>query len=182
MPPIDYAILFGGWLLWIAPFVLAKRKAEKASTLDPRARWGILLTAVSYSVLWQGRFWETTPAPWRVGLSIAFLTMAAVLTWTSRWTLGRQWRIDAALNADHELVRTGPYGVIRHPIYASLFCLQLGTAFMIASYPLMAISLVVLIIGTEIRVRVEDGLLASRFGDQFQEYRRRVRAYVPFVR
>jgi protein-S-isoprenylcysteine O-methyltransferase Ste14 len=37
-------------------------------------------------------------------------------------------------------------------------------------------------IGTEIRVRIEDRLLASRFGDQFLDYQRRVSAYIPFIR
>jgi protein-S-isoprenylcysteine O-methyltransferase Ste14 len=43
-------------------------------------------------------------------------------------------------------------------------------------------SLLLFVAGTEIRVRTEDGLLASRFGERFFAYRKRVRAYVPFVR
>jgi protein-S-isoprenylcysteine O-methyltransferase Ste14 len=45
-----------------------------------------------------------------------------------------------------------------------------------------AVSLVLFVVGTEIRVRAEDKLLASRFGPEFAEYRRKVPAYVPFVR
>ena len=39
--------------------------------------------------------------------------------------LGRQWRIDAGLNSDHELVQSGPYRIVRHPIYTSMLCLLL---------------------------------------------------------
>jgi protein-S-isoprenylcysteine O-methyltransferase Ste14 len=46
----------------------------------------------------------------------------------------------------------------------------------------LALALVVFVIGTEIRVRIEDGLLCSRFGNRFQEYQRSVPAYIPFVR
>jgi protein-S-isoprenylcysteine O-methyltransferase Ste14 len=96
-------------------------------------------------------------------------------------TLGRQWRIDAGLNADHELVMAGPYAWVRHPIYTSMLCLSLGTGFMLAPLLLLALSLVVFMAGTQIRVRIEDKLLASRFGDPFREYQRRVPAYVPFT-
>jgi protein-S-isoprenylcysteine O-methyltransferase Ste14 len=68
-------------------------------------------------------------------------------------------RVDAGLNADHRLVTAGPYRVVR-----------------------LAVALLVFVAGTEIRVRIEDGLLASRFGEQFADFRRRMPAYVPFVR
>jgi protein-S-isoprenylcysteine O-methyltransferase Ste14 len=49
-------------------------------------------------------------------------------------------------------------------------------------WPMFAVSLVVFLVGTEIRVRAEDRLLAERFQDAFTEYRSRVNAYVPFIR
>jgi protein-S-isoprenylcysteine O-methyltransferase Ste14 len=58
---------------------------------------------------------------------------------------------------------------------------MLGTGFMIAPFPILAISATLFVIGTEIRVRIEDALLASRFGDAFGAYRRRVPAYIPFL-
>ena len=47
---------------------------------------------------------------------------------------------------------------------------------------MFAVGLVVFLVGTEIRVRAEDRLLAERFQDAFAEYRSRVKAYVPFIR
>src|SRR5947207_3171062 len=55
------------------------------------------------------------------------LSTRRFLSWTSARALGRQWRIDAGLNPDHQLVRSGGYGVVRHPIYTSMFCMLLGT-------------------------------------------------------
>jgi protein-S-isoprenylcysteine O-methyltransferase Ste14 len=111
-----------------------------------------------------------------------FLALAAVLSWSSARTLGRQWRFDAGLNVDHELVTSGAYRFVRHPIYSSMLCMLLGTGFMVAPMVIMAISTVIFIVGTEIRVRIEDNLLASRFRDRFSEYQRSVGAYIPFVR
>ena len=45
-----------GWVIWLTPFLLARRHHERARVIDRRARWGVLLVAVSYSMLWQNSF------------------------------------------------------------------------------------------------------------------------------
>jgi protein-S-isoprenylcysteine O-methyltransferase Ste14 len=72
--------------------------------------------------------------------------------------------------------------MIRHPIYTSMLCILLGTGVLVTPPLLFFAALIVFLLGTEIRVRAEDGLLASRFGDEFYRYRQTVSAYVPFVR
>jgi protein-S-isoprenylcysteine O-methyltransferase Ste14 len=182
MPLYAYIVLLVGWLLWVTPFFLIKRGGARANTLDRRARWGVVLEAVAYSLVWQNRFWERSPGAWRIAPSVLFLAVAGLLSWSSARTLGRQWRVDAGLNADHELVQSGAYRVVRHPIYASMLAMLLGTGLMVTSLPMLVVATVIFIIGTEIRVRIEDGLLASRFGERFRAYRRAVPAYIPFVR
>jgi len=182
MPKYAYAILVAGWLFWLMPFLLAKRSSEPAKRLDRRARWGILLVAVAYSLLWPGQFWERSPQPWQVALSFVFCVFASLLSWTGARALGRQWRIDAGLSADHQLITSGPYHFVRHPIYTSMLCILLGTGFLITPWWLLLLSLLLLIIGTEIRVRIEDNLLASQFGARFREYQQRVPAYLPFLK
>jgi protein-S-isoprenylcysteine O-methyltransferase Ste14 len=93
--------------------------------------------------------------------------------------LGRHWRIDAGLSKDHELVRSGPYRFVRDPIYKSML---LGTGFLITPLLVLLLSVLLFTIGTEIRVRIEDSLLASNFGEQFQEYKHSVHAYIPFLK
>jgi len=182
MPAYGYAIVAAGLLLWAIPFFAATRNKQAAGQLDRRARWGILIEAVGYSIVWQARFWERPLPPWRAALSVLFFALAAVLSWTARRALGRHWRIDAGLSADHELVTSGPYALVRHPIYTSMLCLLWGTAFILAPLPLLAIATAVFILGTEIRVRAEDRLLAARFGQRFHDYRRRVGAYIPLIK
>ena len=62
-----------------------------------------------------------------------------------------------------------------------MLCVLLGTGFMIAPLPMLLLSTLLFMIGAEIRVRIEDGLLASRFGDQFRDYQRTAPAYIPFL-
>jgi protein-S-isoprenylcysteine O-methyltransferase Ste14 len=63
-----------------------------------------------------------------------------------------------------------------------MLCLLLGTGFLITPLPVLLLSVVPFMIGTEIRVRVEDALLAANFGESFQEYKRGVPAYIPFLK
>jgi protein-S-isoprenylcysteine O-methyltransferase Ste14 len=182
MPAYAYAILIAGWLLWLTPFALIKRSNKPAKLIDRRARWGVVIVAVAYSILWQGRFWERSPRLWQLVLAMVLFVLGGILSWTGSRALGRQWRIDAGLSSDHELITSGPYRFVRHPIYTSMLCVLLATGFVVTPLPLLLLAIVVFLIGTEIRVRIEDRLLASRFGDKFQEYQRTVPAYIPFVK
>jgi protein-S-isoprenylcysteine O-methyltransferase Ste14 len=110
------------------------------------------------------------------------LSLACLLFWTAMKTLGRYLRVDAALDLGHELVRSGPYRFVRHPIYTSMLCLIAGTGVLMATLPFFLAALIVFLFGTEIRMRVEDALLASHFGEQFRRYKVEVPALVPGVR
>jgi protein-S-isoprenylcysteine O-methyltransferase Ste14 len=182
VPPFAYAILAAGWIIWMMPFFIRRRKTGRIEKVDRRARWGLLLEAAAYSLVWQSAFWLRSPGPGRIFLSVVFLILAIVLSWTSVRALGRQWRVDAGLNTDHELVRSGAYRVVRHPIYTSMLGMLVGTGLMVTSLPVLALSITLFIAGTEIRVRLEDKLLASRFGEEFLSYQRAVSAYIPFIK
>ncbi len=96
--------------------------------------------------------------------------------------LDKQWRFEAALSEDHELITTGPYRWLRHPIYASMLGMLLETGLAQAWWPMLIGGVVFYLIGTEIRVRSEEGLLAGRFGDEFVRFKSSTKAYIPFVR
>jgi protein-S-isoprenylcysteine O-methyltransferase Ste14 len=181
MPAYAYAILLAGVVVWFTPFVLAHRRVTTASTVDRRSRWGVLLQFAAFSLLWQGHFW-TRPLPlWRTFVSIVLFAVAAILSWTSSSALGSHLRVDTALGSEHHLVRSGPYALVRNPIYTSMLCVLCATAVVIAPCQLFLVSLVLFVVGTEIRVRTEERLLASRFGEEFQMYKRNVAAYFPFL-
>jgi protein-S-isoprenylcysteine O-methyltransferase Ste14 len=182
VPAYAFAVLAAGWFLWLLPFFLVNKQKQPAKQVDRRARWGIILVGVAYAILWQGHFWQMQLRPWRLALSVVFFAFAALLSWTGTRALGRQWRVDAGLTADHQLVTVGPYRAVRHPIYTSMLCTLCGTGFLIAPWWLFLPSLLFFIAGTEIRVHIEEQLLASHFGEQFIEFKRRVPAYIPFLR
>ncbi|MGA3186030.1 MAG: isoprenylcysteine carboxylmethyltransferase family protein [Bryobacteraceae bacterium] len=182
MPFYGYLIFEAGWLLWMVPFFRALRKRHKTVKIDRRARWGLVFYAIAFSLLWQGKFWERPLPAWRTAVSVLLFSLGIALSWTGGRALGRQWTVEAGLNADHELVTWGPYRLVRHPIYTSMLLLLLATGSLLSPWPLLLAAVISFVIGTEIRVRVEDHLLDERFGEKFRQYQSRVPAYVPFIR
>ncbi len=184
-PILRLAFLFVAWLVWISALVaLRKQRLEKPVAVDPRARWGILLQAAGYFLvlMHSPAEWNRGIELWRLVVGTVAALIAIALFWSAVRNLGRQWRFDAGLNQDHELVQSGAYRIVRHPIYASMFGMLLADAFWAGTLPGWPIAIVLLLSVTEIRIRIEDGLLRDRFGDRFTEWQRSVPAYVPFVR
>jgi protein-S-isoprenylcysteine O-methyltransferase Ste14 len=181
MPGYAYLLVATGAIVWFVPFVPAHQKTGPAKVVNRRSRWGVLLQLAAYTLLWQGHFWTRSLPAWRTLVSIALFAVASALSWSSSHALRAQLRVDAGLGADHRLVRSGPYSLIRHPIYTSMLVVLCATAVIITPWPLFLASLVLFVAGTEVRVRTEEKLLASRFGVEFQDYKRAVPAYVPFL-
>lgn len=174
-------------VLWLIPLLRMRRRnqAKTVQALDRRARWGVLLEAVGYTVVWLSEFWHggVALAPWRLVLGLGLLGCAVAISWWAAAALGSHLRIDASLSTEHELIRSGPYGWVRHPVYASFLGLVVGTGLLlVAPGWLLVLGTGVFLCGTEIRVRVEDELLRVRFGGEFEEYRRSVSAYLPGIR
>ncbi len=173
------------WFAWGYPFIMRAphRQKRESITLRGATLTGLALECAAIAIAWIARLsFDHQPGIARILASMLCGPIAAVLAWTAVKHLGRQFRLHAGLYADHELVRTGPYSLVRHPIYASLLAILLSTLLLLTKPLWIAISLALFIAGTEIRVRAEDRLLASRFGAEFDAYRKSVRAYIPFVR
>lgn len=184
-PVLRVAFLFGAWAIWISALAVGpRRRPERPVKVDPRARWGIALEMAGYFLvmLHSPAEWSRGIEVWRLLAGTVCALVAIVLFWSAVANLGRQWRLDAGLNLRHELVQSGAYRIVRHPIYASMLGMLLAVAFWAGTLLAWPLALVLFLIGTEIRIRVEDGLLRERFGEQFIAWQRSVPAYLPFIR
>jgi protein-S-isoprenylcysteine O-methyltransferase Ste14 len=173
------------WLAWAYPFIFRAPHVQKRESITVVAptRVGLLLECTAILLAFVFRMPPGhPPGVWRIAAATICGPIAAALAWTSVTHLGRQFRFHAGLYHDHALVRTGPYAIVRHPIYASLLAILMCTLLLLTPWQWIPVSLAVFICGTEIRVHSEEQLLASRFGEQFAAYRKRVPAYIPFVR
>lgn len=173
------------WLAWAWPFAFRVPHYQKRPSITAIApTWaGLALEVLAIALAFAFRLPpDHSPGLVRLLGSAGFGLIAAALSWTSVKHLGKQFRVNAGLYEDHELVRTGPYGIVRHPIYSSVLAILLSTILLLTPWRWAVVSLALFAAGTEIRVRTEDKLLASRFGRAFVEYQSKVPAYVPFVR
>ncbi len=120
--------------------------------------------------------------PGMVSYAIGLIMVAAGLGFSvwARVYLGRNWSAVVTIKQDHELVRGGPYGLVRHPIYSGLLFALLGTAVAIGEWRgLLAFAAIT--VGFLIKMRVEERFMDESFGEQYARYRREVAALIPFV-
>ena len=100
---------------------------------------------------------------------------------SARLYLGQNWSATATIKQDHELIRRGPYRLVRHPIYTGTLIAAAGTAIAFGELrDLLALPLV--IVGFWLKARSEERLLMSNFGDRYAADRREVRgAIIPYL-
>ncbi len=181
----SYVFLFLCWLTWAMAFVKPRKQAtdRKEIASAPASRWGIFLVMVGFAMTWA---YVRPPGfhkpAWALILSMVFAPPSVVLAWSATRHLGKQWRYKAALREDHELIQSGPYALVRHPIYLSMLGMLLATLMAWTWWPLAIGALLAFLAGTEIRIHAEEALLGSHFGAVYAGYRERTKAYIPFVR
>ncbi|MEP6573941.1 MAG: isoprenylcysteine carboxylmethyltransferase family protein [Gemmatimonadota bacterium] len=120
------------------------------------------------------------PARWIVtGFGVAITLASAWLSIGAVRALGKQWSLQARVLSDHELITTGPFAIVRHPIYTSLLglCIVMGLA--LSTLPVLAVAIAFCFAGTAVRIRSEEALLREKFGARYTDYANYVPALIP---
>jgi protein-S-isoprenylcysteine O-methyltransferase Ste14 len=121
------------------------------------------------------------PATLTVGVVSDCIVLAGVaFTVWARVTLGRNWSAEVTFKADHELIQSGPYALVRHPIYTGLILMALGTAINYGRAVGFAL-FIAMCGGLWWKARQEEGIMSRHFPGAYADYKKRVRAIVPFV-
>lgn len=147
--------------------------------------YGIALQGVGVWLTWAGPAhfkWPVTPAIWIAAVApaiIAFLSVGLFI-WSQR-TMGTNWSLLARTREDHSLVQSGPFAVMRNPIYVALFGLMFATALSAGHAFNLVVSAPIYIIGTLMRVGIEEKLLRETFGSAYDDYARRVKRFIPAI-
>jgi protein-S-isoprenylcysteine O-methyltransferase Ste14 len=121
----------------------------------------------------------TTSDPLRLGLGLALFLLGLGLAVWARLYIGRNWGTPMSRKDDPELVTTGPYSTIRHPIYTGIILAMIGTAVAISLYWVIA---VVILGGYFIYSAFnEEHYMAEQFPDTYPEYKSSTKMLIPFV-
>ena len=120
------------------------------------------------------------PIPWLVALGVFLQTGCFLLAVWARRQLGRNWSGEVTLKQDHELVRSGPYRHIRHPIYTGAIGMYVGPA-LVAGRLQGALAIGLVALAYTRKIRIEERILRQEFGSAYDEYRRESWAVIPWV-
>ena len=173
-------ILFG--LYWIvSAFKLKKTKrreswSQRLRYVLPLVVAGYLLRRGAHYGLLGARFVPTSDAAAWVGVALTAAGVAIAI-W-ARWHLGTNWSGVVTLKEGHELIRSGPYRNIRHPIYTGILLALMGTAVAVGEVRgLLAVAVAWFSFYT--KARREESFLTQEFGGRFAEHRRHTGMFLP---
>lgn len=113
-----------------------------------------------------------------IGLALTFGGIAFAI-W-ARFYLGRNWSGRVTIKENHELIRSGPYSIVRHPIYAGFLVALVGTVIAIGEIRAI-LALAVIAAGLHFKARTEEKFMREQFGDQYVRYEREVKSLIPWV-
>jgi protein-S-isoprenylcysteine O-methyltransferase Ste14 len=183
-------IVFLSWLVfWIGFISLLRRSWLKEKNRNTRSILGIMIQGIGLGIAFSiHRDYAQYDASINAVLRIMIFSFAALLAPWSTWLalraikiLGKQWSLAARTLADHELIISGPYRYIRHPVYAAMLGLLVATGILITHPLAFIIAIIVFVWGTQLRIKSEEKLLIDRFGNEYLGYRKKVKAVIPFI-
>lgn len=189
MRELAHLVIASSWLtflvIWLVGAFTTKQSVKKYA--GPGRVIQIVLMLAAYILLFDSQtavgfldwgFVSRSPAATWTGLALTIGGLAFAV-W-ARIFIGRNWSSAITVKENHQLVRTGPYAIVRHPIYAGLLMAMLGTAIVISEVRgLVAVALAG--ISFHMKSAVEEQFMTDQFGTEYGEYKRRVKTVVPFI-
>ena len=177
------------WIVWLISWVVASfwsgRTQKQVMTSDARTyripifAGGILFTPWIAQLLGEKPLWQFGS----LGIYVlAGLTLAGIsFTWWARIHLGHFWSNAITHKEGHRVIDTGPYGLVRHPIYTGLITGMLATGVAVGTVTAL-LGAALISLGMWQKARMEEVFLSVELGpDAYGSYRRRVPMLVPFV-
>ncbi len=177
------------WILFLLYWQIKAGKTKTTQRLEPAAsrilRVFIFLIAISllcttriplpwlYLQLWPQGLW-----PFWLGVAVTIVGLLFAV-W-AREHLGSNWSRSVTIKQDHELITTGPYAAVRHPIYTGILTGFLGMAIAI-SQARGFIVFVLIFLALWLKLRMEEQWMRSEFGETYDRYALQTAALVPYL-
>lgn len=188
---IDVCLVIIGWILFTLIFVFSPHPPRPIVRRRGYLSWyGLSLEVVACIIAGAGLRSAGTSFLHVGEIEAAMLTLVSsivmtgslLLTRAAVASLGRQWSLSAEVVEGHNLIMTGAYGLVRHPIYSAMIGMFLGSALAVSSWWALLSGSAIFYAGTALRIRSEENLLIAEFGEVYRDYARRVSALLPWPR
>ena len=186
---ISWGIVILSWLLFsIGFFSREKHPSQKEKIKDSKAVFGFIVEAAGFILVFSIQRSKKDFFPMSnfvdIVLTVILGFIAAVSVWSSVAAfrkLGKQWNPKARIIEDHDLIVTGPYKIVRHPIYSGMLGLMIATGYIITKPWVLALAVLLYFIGTLFRIKIEERLLLQHFGERYINYKSHVKSLIPFI-
>lgn len=169
-------------VFWIITAFYTKRNKTKTEG------WTLRLVAIIVVILFiylqknvdflGSRLWEESDTIKIIADLVTFIGLI-IMMW-ARKSLGNNWSGNIVLKENHQLITTGPYAYVRHPIYSGLIMMVLGVTLYVNTY-VMVIFVVIFFFGAYYKAQKEEKLLISYFPEDYFEYKKQTKALIPFI-
>jgi protein-S-isoprenylcysteine O-methyltransferase Ste14 len=171
-----------GWaafgLYWlVAAFSIKKGRVPWSRELRIRAVIAVVVVLLIRLGAFRGHGLNTDP--WRGGVGLVLFALGLVFAIWARIHIGRNWGIPMTQKDEPELVTSGPYHLVRHPIYSGILAAGVGTAVALSWLWLTAVALAgVYFVYSAV---VEERYMTERLPDEYPVYKRSTKMLVPFI-
>jgi protein-S-isoprenylcysteine O-methyltransferase Ste14 len=173
------------WAAFSLYWEQAAKSAAPAKVSESKGSRGVHVTMVNVAMILVlaplrglGRLLPATPAVMAPGLALAVVGICLAI-WARRH-LGRNWSGEITIKVEHQLIRSGPYRLLRHPIYTGILAMYAGAA-VVTGERLSALGLVIVCFAYWRKIRLEEANLATAFGTEYESYRRESWALLPGI-
>ncbi len=166
------------WLYWlVAAFSMKRGRVPWSRELGIRVVMAVLVIALIHLGAFRGHWGNSDP--WRAVFGLFFFALGLGLAIWARVHIGRNWGSPMTLKDEPELVTSGPYRLVRHPIYSGILVAGFGTAVALSWQWLIAVALAGVFFAYS--ATVEERNLTTQFPDTYPAYRRSSKMLVPFI-
>jgi protein-S-isoprenylcysteine O-methyltransferase Ste14 len=184
---ISWNMVVSLWIVFLTDWALSALSVKRAQRRETCA-WRLatlVLVGAGASLIFSrslplgildGRF--VPEKAWLKGAAIVLVGSGVGIAIWARRHLGQFWSARVTLKVDHQLIQSGPYARVRHPIYAGLLLAILGTALFLGEWRAV-VGFGLLILGLWQKAWREEALLAAQFGPDYEQYRKRTGSLVP---
>jgi protein-S-isoprenylcysteine O-methyltransferase Ste14 len=169
----------GRWAAFSLYWEKAAKSAAAAKSAETKGSRAVHVIAVNAALLlvvlplrFPGRLVPASAAMMAAGLAVE--AAGLLLAVWARRHLGRNWSGEISIKVDHELVRTGPYRMLRHPIYVGILLMYAGAALVTGGW-LGAMGVALALAAYARKVRLEEANLRAAFGSAWDDYRQSTR-------
>jgi len=175
------------WMVWYAVWIawaFQSKKTQQRESLASRMSYTVILFAAVWLVFFAhrlGPWWHHsifTATAVTGSVAVALTALGFALTLWARYILGSNWSGNVTIKVAHELIRTGPYRFVRHPIYTGIIVAAAGTAIALDQTRGL-IALALLWLGFNIKRLKEEQFMRQTFGEQYAAYSESTGAIFP---